>query len=121
MVVCQPRPTQLALAYGCQYLDDWVTINRTKMQQRHDYFKAEFLAANLNFELTASGSFFAWIKHPWGNLTGREATKRLLDEANLICLPGEAFGPGLEPYLRLAFGNIELVQIKEAIIRLQQF
>ncbi len=121
MVVCQPRPTQLALAYGCQYLDGWVAINRTKMQQRHDYFKTEFLDANLKFELTASGSFFAWIKHPWKNLTGREATKRLLDEANLICLPGEAFGPGLEPYLRVALGNIELTQIPEAIARLKQF
>jgi len=121
MVVCQPRPTQLALAFGCQNLDEWVAANRAKMQQRHDYFKTEFLAANINFELTASGSFFGWIKHPWRNLTGREATKRLLDEANIICLPGEAFGPGLESYFRLAFGNIELPQISAAIDRLKEF
>ncbi len=117
MVVCQPRPTQLALAYGCRQLDDWVAENCAAMKQRHDRFKEDFLAAELKFELTASGSFFAWIKHPWSELTGRQAAKRLVDEANLICLPGETFGPGLEQYLRLSFGNIEDEQIPEAVQR----
>ncbi|RLB69209.1 MAG: aminotransferase [Deltaproteobacteria bacterium] len=119
MVVCQPRPTQLALEFGCRHLDDWVTKNGTMMWQRHNQFKATFLAAKTDFELTASGSFFAWVKHPWGTLTGRQAARKLVDEANLICLPGEAFGPGLEPYLRLAFGNIDVTQIPEAVARFQ--
>ena len=119
MVVCQPRPTQLALEFGCRHLDDWVIKNGAMMMQRHDQFKASFLAAKTNFELTASGSFFAWIKHPWRHLTGRQAARQLADEANLICLPGEAFGPGLESYLRLSFGNIEVAQIPEAVARLQ--
>ena len=121
MVVCQPRPTQAALEFGCRNLDNWVEKNSVTMRQRHDYFKTNFLAANTNFCLTASGSFFAWIKHPWKELTGRQAAKRLVDEANIICLPGETFGPGLEQYLRLSFGNIEIKQIDEAICRLQQF
>lgn len=120
MVVCQPRPAQLALKFGCRYLDDWVAKNTLTMQQRHDCFKAAFMTAKTDFNLTASGSFFAWVKHPWKGLTGRQATKRLLEEANLICLPGETFGPGLEPYLRLSFGNIETAQISEAVERFQQ-
>ena len=120
MVVCQPRPTQLALLFGCRYLDDWVADNAARMKQRHDCFKSDFLAAKTDFKLTASGSFFAWVKHPWANLTGRQAAKRMVEEAHLICLPGEAFGPGLEPYLRLSFGNIETEQIAEAIERFQQ-
>ncbi|MCK5913720.1 MAG: aminotransferase, partial [Desulfuromusa sp.] len=64
MVVCQPRPAQLALEYGCRYLDDWVAGNAATMQQRHDRFKSEFLAAKTDFKLTASGSFFAWVEHP---------------------------------------------------------
>ncbi len=119
MVVCQPRPTQLALAFGCRQLDSWITDNCQTMQRRHDRFKAEFTAADSNFELTASGSFFAWIKHPWSDLSGRQAAKRLVDEAHLICLPGEAFGPGLESYLRLSFGNIDDDQIPAAVQRFQ--
>ncbi len=119
MVVCQPRPTQLALAFGCRYLDDWVANNAAAMQLRHDRFKTDFLTAKHNFKLIASGSFFAWVKHPWADLTGRQAAKRLVEEANLICLPGETFGPGLEPYLRLSFGNIQVAQMTEAIERFQ--
>lgn len=121
MVVCQPRPTQLALEFGCQHLDDWVAKNAATMKKRHDCFKADFLAAKTNFKLIASGSFFAWVKHPWNDLTGRQVAKRLVEEGNLICLPGETFGPGLEPYLRLSFGNIEVAQISEAVERLQKF
>jgi aspartate/methionine/tyrosine aminotransferase len=121
MVVCQPRPTQLALEFSCRHLDDWVAGNTAIMEQRHDCFKDYFLAAKTAFNLTASGSFFAWVKHPWKNLTGRQAARKMVDEANLICLPGEAFGPGLEPYLRLSFGNIEVTQTTEAVERFQQF
>jgi len=117
MAVCQPRPAQSALEYGCQNLDDWVTANCRMMQQRHDQFRRLFLAADLPFELVASGSFFAWIKHPWHRLSSRQAARRLADEGNLICLPGEAFGPGMSAYLRLAFGNISLQQIVSAVER----
>ena len=117
MVVCQPRPTQLALAYGCRNLDAWVAANAAAMNRRHDRFRDEFMAADNGFQLTASGSFFAWIKHPWSELSGRQAAKRLADEANLICLPGETFGPGLESYLRLSFGNIDDEQIPAAVQR----
>lgn len=121
MVVCQSRIAQLALAFGCRHLDQWVAENAERMSQRHDRFKELFVSAELDFELAASGSFFAWIKHPWKGSTGRQAAKKLADEANLICLPGEAFGPGLESYLRLAFGNIETQDLPHAIARFQQF
>jgi len=41
----------------------------------------------------------------------------MIDEASLICLPGEAFGSGLEAYLRFAFGNIATEQIPQAVER----
>ncbi len=119
MVVCQSRPAQLALQYGCHNLDAWVADNCRMMKARHDSFKKQFLAAGLEFELAASGSFFAWIRHPWKDLTGRQATRRLAEQHNLICLPGEAFGPGLEGYLRLAFGNIDTDRIPQVIKRFQ--
>lgn len=117
MAVCQPRPAQQALAYGCQHLDGWVANNALLMQQRHDLFKTKFADSGSPFKLIASGSFFAWIQHPWPELTGRDAAKRLADQANLICLPGEAFGPGLTSYLRLAFGNIAAEQIPQTVQR----
>jgi aspartate/methionine/tyrosine aminotransferase len=36
-----------------------------------------------------------------------------------MTLPGEVFGPGLEPYLRLAIGNVGQEQIPAAVDRLR--
>ncbi|TLM60401.1 MAG: aminotransferase [Deltaproteobacteria bacterium] len=115
MVVCQPRLTQHAVRFGCERLDDWVAANALMMQRRHDRFTELFSAAGNPFRLVASGTFFAWVRHPWPTLSGREAARRLAAEADLLCLPGEAFGPGMEPYLRLAFGNLPDDRIAVAV------
>jgi len=121
MVVCQPRITQHAVKFGVERLEEWVAANREMMAQRHDLFRHEFTRPGNRFHLAASGAFFAWVHHPWDNLTGRQAARRLLDEAAILCLPGEVFGPGLEGYLRLAFGNIHADLIPEAVRRFRGF
>jgi len=117
MAVCQPRITQEAVRFGCDHLDTWVAANNQMMQHRHDLFRTLFNQPNNPFQLVASGSFFAWVKHPWPQLSGRDAARRLVERTHLLCLPGEAFGPGLEGYLRLAFGNIHAEEIPNAIQR----
>lgn len=117
MAVCQPRITQQAIRFGCEHLDAWVAENAVMMQRRHDLFRQLFDRTENPFKLLASGGFFAWVKHPWPDLSSRDAARRLLEEAHLLCLPGEAFGPGLQDSLRLAFGNIHEQQIPAAVRR----
>ncbi|MCM2356927.1 MAG: aminotransferase [Geobacteraceae bacterium] len=121
MAVCQPRLTQLAIKYGVEHLDQWVADNRRTMERRHDLFRSAFAEAGNPFRLTASGTFFAWVRHPWPGKSGREVARRLAQEAGLLLLPGEVFGPGLSPYLRLAFGNIREEAIPEAVRRFRTF
>lgn len=121
MAVCQPRITQHAVHYGTCHLDDWVDGNRRMMEQRHDLFRALFAQPGNPFALVASGTFFAWVRHPFPGLTGREVARRLALEAGVICLPGEVFGPGLEGYLRLAFGNVREEEIPAAVERFRSF
>jgi len=120
MAVCQPRITQHAVRFGLDHLDAWVAGNREMMARRHDLFRAEFLKPGNPFQLAASGAFFAWVRHPWPDLTGRQAARRLVDVAAILSLPGEVFGPGLEGYLRLAFGNIREEAIPEAVRRFRE-
>ena len=121
MAVCQPRVTQLAIQYGVEHLHGWVADNRRMMERRHDLFREAFLAAGNPFRLAASGTFFAWVRHPYAGKSGREVARRLVQEAGLLLLPGEVFGPGLDPYLRLAFGNIREEAIPEAVRRFREF
>jgi aspartate/methionine/tyrosine aminotransferase len=121
MVVCQPRLTQLALGYAAEHLDPWVADNCRMMARRHERFHAEFTRPGNPFSLVASGSFFAWVRHPFPGQTGRQAARRLVEEAGLLTLPGEVFGPGLEEYLRLALGNISEEAIPQAVSRFRRF
>ena len=121
MAVCQPRITQQAVRFGVENLDEWVAANRVMMERRHDLFREEFTRTGNRFELVTSGTFFGWIRHPFPGKTGREVARRLALEAGMLCLPGEVFGPGLEGYLRLAFGNIREEAIPEAVQRFREF
>jgi aspartate/methionine/tyrosine aminotransferase len=120
MAVCQPRITQHAIKFGIENLADWVAKNRDMMTRRHDLFRSEFVKPGNRFRLVASGAFFAWVRHPFTGCSGRKIAKLLVDEAALLCLPGEVFGSGLEGYLRLAFGNIREDAIPEAIRRFRK-
>jgi aspartate/methionine/tyrosine aminotransferase len=121
MAICQPTPTQVALQYGLDHLDEWVATNRQMMERRHDCFREEFLKPGNPFRLVASGTFFAWIKHPFTESTGWAVASDLIENAGLVTLPGEIFGPGMSRYLRVAFGNIVEDLIPEAASRFRNF
>lgn len=121
MAVCQPRVTQHAVQYGFEHLSRWVAQNRLMMERRHEVFRAQMAQPGNPFRLVASGPFFGWVAHPCLGKTGREVAKRLVEEAGMLLLPGEVFGPGLEGYLRLAFGNIKEEVIPEAVQRFRDF
>ena len=121
MAVCQPRVTQHAVRYGFERLSEWVAGNRVMMERRHEVFRAEMAKPGNPFRLVASGPFFGWVGHPCSGKSGREVAKRLVEESGMLLLPGEVFGPGLEGYLRLAFGNIREETIPEAVERFREF
>lgn len=117
MLICQPHITQHAIAFGIEHLDEWVASNRAMMERRHEIFVKEFTQNGNSFTLMASGPFFAWVRHPWPHLSSKDAVRKLINEAALLTLPGEVFGPGMESYIRLAFGNIKVDRIPEAVKR----
>ncbi len=121
MGICQSTPTQLALGYALDNLDDWVDSNRRMMARRHDAFKEAFTESGNPFGLVASGAFFAWVKHPCIGVSAWQVARDLIERAGVITLPGEIFGPGMSHYLRVAFGNIREEMIPEAVNRFKSF
>ncbi len=120
MAVCAPRITQQAIGFGVRHLGDWVAANGRMMQGRHDLFCRELTRKANPFTRIASGAFFAWLRHPFIGRSGRQVSRLLLQQAGLLTLGGEIFGPGLEGYLRIAFGNLSEAQIPEAVRRLRE-
>ncbi|MEZ4484051.1 MAG: aminotransferase [Syntrophotaleaceae bacterium] len=120
MAVCAPRLTQQAIAFGVRHLDEWVADNCRMMQRRHDLFCRELEGHANPFRRVTSGAFFAWLRHPFAGRSGRQVSRQLLQQAGLLTLGGEIFGPGLEGYLRIAFGNLTEARIPEAVRRLRE-
>jgi len=117
-VVCQPRITQIALAHALDHLDRWAAERREELHRRNDLFVRLLAGSESPLRIASSGSFFAWVEHPFRGESGWEAARRLALQHGILSLPGEIFGPGLEPYLRLALGNMGEETIPVAVERL---
>ena len=72
------------------------------------------------------GAFYAWPNITGTGMTSQELAHYLLHEAGIACLPGTAFGPGGEGYVRFSYAtSIDTISealplIKEAIERLEK-
>ena len=47
------------------------------------------------------------MRHPFAGTPAAGVAHRLIQEENVLCLPGSAFGPDQESYLRFALANID--------------
>ncbi|MEC9080832.1 MAG: aminotransferase class I/II-fold pyridoxal phosphate-dependent enzyme [Verrucomicrobiota bacterium] len=70
--------------------------------------------------LLPSGSFYAFPSVQSTGLTSSEFASQLVMEENVACVPGDAFGPSGEGYLRCCFAT-GLEQIKVACDRMARF
>ena len=66
------------------------------------------------------GAFYAFPSVKGFGVTSREFSLRLLDEENVACVPGTAFGPSGEGYIRCSYAA-DLDDIKEAMSRMARF
>jgi aminotransferase len=66
------------------------------------------------------GSFYAFPAISQTGLGSKEFAVRLLQEEKVACVPGSAFGPSGEGYVRCCFAT-SLPQLEEAMQRMERF
>lgn len=122
IAICAPQIAQHAALFGLQNADEWKEQKRQLMYARADAF-AEVLSASDQhaYEVAAMGAYFAYLKHPFQGLSATAVAKYLANEANLLALPGEMFGPDQENYLRVAFANVSRNVMPDIAQRLANF
>ena len=67
-----------------------------------------------------AGAFYAFPSIAAAGLTSQEFATRLLHEARVAVVPGDAFGPGGAGHVRCAYAT-GLPQIEEALVRIGRF
>jgi len=66
------------------------------------------------------GAFYCFPDITSTGLSSEEAAQKLLQEENVACVPGDAFGPSGAGYLRCSYATA-LDQIDEAVRRITRF
>jgi len=66
------------------------------------------------------GAFYAFPYIGDKGLSSHEFSLRLLEEENVACVPGTAFGPSGEGYLRCSYATA-MAEIEEAMARMKRF
>ena len=115
--ISAPHVGQLASLYGLQNLDDWKTDKAQQLQERAIAIKAAFQHPDLKYRLISAGAYFAYVEHPF-KLPSREVVKRLIQDFEIITLPGSYFGAQQDNFIRFAFANINQSRFNEVIERL---
>jgi LL-diaminopimelate aminotransferase len=62
-------------------------------------------------------TFYVWAGLPKG-WDSQRAAARLLDEANIVCVPGVGFGPAGDGYVRFAL-TVSVERVREALTRMR--
>jgi aspartate/methionine/tyrosine aminotransferase len=118
VAICAPRIGQEAALFGLEGLGPWRSDKRLDMRRRAAALREAFQRNDIAYELVSAGGFFAYLRHPFAGVAGVEVARRLAEDQNLLCLPGGMFGPGQDPFLRLAFANVDAETMPEIARRL---
>lgn len=106
LAICAPHIGQKAALFGLHALSGWVADRRREVAGRMAAFREAMAAAGTGYEIVSMGAYFAYLRHPYPDRTAAAVARGLVDEHNILCLPGPMFGPGQERFLRFAFANV---------------
>jgi len=118
--ICPPRAAQVAVARAIEPLTEWRAANRAEIENRATAMR-ETMAEVPDWEISAIGAYFAYVKHPFEERSSEDVAQGLAEQVGVSCLPGGFFGQGQDRHLRLAFANADAEIIQGLAKRLKAF
>lgn len=107
VTICAPRIGQEAAVAGLLQAGDWRKAQAERIGARLLSFREAMASAPGGFELAGSGAFFGWVRHPFAGEAAPAVVERLVLDYDVLVIPGTAFTPGDEQWLRFSFANLE--------------
>jgi aspartate/methionine/tyrosine aminotransferase len=118
IAICAPRIGQEAALHALQNAAVWRDEKAREMAGRLEHLRLATRANALGYRVVSAGAYFAYVRHPFVGQPSRGVARRLAREHGVLCVPGSAFGPGQDDYLRFAFANLEPSAYPELVERL---
>ena len=120
VAICAPRIGQEAALAGLLHATEWRTEQAARIGERHKQFQMVMAASPGGYELLSSGAYFGWVRHPHDLVGSLDVVADLLDQKDILVIPGTAFTPTDERMLRLSFANLSEPEIYELAVRLAE-
>ena len=118
VAICAPRIGQEAALYGLRHLAPWVAGKREMMRTRVAMLREVFRSNAAGYTLVSSGAYFAYVRHPYPGRSSKDVARHLARDLGIVAVPGSAFGPGQDEFVRFAFANVESETMPELAQRL---
>ena len=119
VVMSAPTMSQVGALAGIREAQDDVETMRQAYDARRRVIVDGLNVAGLpTFE--PEGAFYAFPDITSTGLSSEDFAQRLLQEEHVACVPGSAFGPSGEGYLRCSYAT-SLDKVKEAVRRITRF
>ena len=121
VAICPSQLGQIGALWGMGNLRDWLAGERAETLSRRDATVAA-LSALPGWRVKSAGAYFAWVQHPLAE-SSADLARRMVTDIGVLALPGTMFMPADDPassrHLRIAFANIDAVQIAALADRLR--
>ena len=118
-MLCASVISQEAALEAIQHGEEDTAEMREQYRARRNFIVDAFNEMGLSCHLPR-GSFYAFPSIKRTGLRSKEFAVKLLEQEKVACVPGSAFGPGGEGYLRCCFATA-LDQIEVATDRMSRF
>ncbi len=118
VAICAPRISQEAAVSGLLEADAWRQAQAERIAANLAVFRAKMATQPGGFELGASGAFFGWVRHPFAAMSSADVVKHLVLDHDVLVIPGTAFMPTDERWLRFSFANLEAAELDDLASRL---
>jgi aminotransferase len=118
-MLCAPTLSQEAALEALRNGDGDITEMKNEYNRRRNFIHKSLNEMGLPCHLP-KGAFYAFPYIGDTGLSSKDFSLRLLDEENVACVPGSAFGESGEGFLRCSYAT-DMEEIKEAMKRMKKF
>ena len=118
-MLCAPVLSQMASIEALKMADADIAYMKAEYKTRRNFIHSSFEEMGIPC-IHPDGAFYAFADISKFGMTAQEFALKLLDEQNVACVPGTAFGACGEGFIRCSYATA-LNEIKEAMVRIARF
>ncbi len=118
--ISAPRISQEAALVGLEQAREWRRAQADRILGALDRFRQIMAERPGGFELATAGAFFGWARHPFTELSTAEVIKRLVLDHDVLAIPGTAFTPDDDRWVRFSYANLDVADFDELSKRLAE-